>query len=263
MIIFSVEFVKLYLIPDIRRYRIIKKSNEFKGVLMIFTGVLVNFGAVLVGSLIGLFFKNKLNQKYHVALMDGIALGVIAIGVIYAIKTENILVMMISIIIGTILGTLLKFNDGLDALGDNLQKRLKIAGESFSEGFAAASILFCVGSMAIMGCIESGLNNNHTILLTKSIMDGVAAIFLTSALGVGVLFSSFSILIYQGVLTLLASFFAGSLNMSVINEMSAVGGVILLGIAINMLNHKKIKSADMVLSFFLPIALVPLLSLLG
>lgn len=229
---------------------------------MIFTGVLVNSGAILVGSLIGLFFRNKLKQRYQIALMDLIALSVIAIGIIYAIKTENILVMMVSMIIGTLIGTFLKINENLDALGDKLQKRLKITEGSFSQGFAATSILFCVGSMTIMGCIESGLNQSHTILLTKAVIDGVIAIFFASALGVGVLLSSFSVLVFQGTLTLLASFFAKSLNTSVINEMSAVGGVILLGIAVNMLNLKRIKSADMVLSFFMPIAIVPLLSLL-
>lgn len=238
------------------------QKNILKDMFMIFTGVLVNFGAIVAGSLIGMFFKNKLNQKYHVALKDVIALGVIAIGIMYAIKTENILVMMTSIIIGTSLGTLLKLNDGLDVLGDKLQKCLKISEGSFSEGFAATSIFFCVGSMTLMGCVESGLDNNHTILLTKSVIDGVTSIFLASALGVGVLFSSISVLVYQGVLTLLASLAAGRLDMSVVNEMSAVGGVILLGIAINLLNIKKIKSADMALSLFMPIAIVPLLSLL-
>jgi uncharacterized membrane protein YqgA involved in biofilm formation len=114
-----------------------------------------------------------------------------------------------------------------------------------------------------MGSIESGLNQNHTILFTKSILDGVTSVFFASAFGAGVLFSSISVLVYQGALTALASFFAGSLNMTVVNEMSSVGGVILLGISVTMLNLKKIKSADMVLSLFMPIALIPMISLLG
>jgi uncharacterized protein len=117
--------------------------------------------------------------------------------------------------------------------------------------------------MAILGCLESALNQNSGILLTKSIMDGVSSIFLASAMGIGVLFSAFTVLIYQGLLTLLFSLFAGSLDMNVINEISAVGGAILIGIAINMLKLKKIKSADMVISLFLPIAIVPLLKLIG
>jgi uncharacterized membrane protein YqgA involved in biofilm formation len=230
---------------------------------MIFTGVLVNFAAVVAGSLIGLFFKDKLKQRYHTALIDAIALGVAAIGASYTIKTQNILVMMVSLIIGTLAGTFLKINDRLDSFGERMKDRMKIAEGSFSEGFAGASILFCVGSMAILGCIESGLNNNHTILLTKSIMDGVTSIFLASALGAGVLFSAGSVLVYQGILVLLASLLSGLLGADAVNEMSAVGGVILLGIAVNMLGIKKIKAADMVLSLFLPIAVLPLIKLLS
>ena len=227
-----------------------------------FTGVLVNFAAVLAGSIIGLFFKNKLNQKYHVALMDAIALGVIGIGIVYVIQTENILVLIISLILGTLIGTFLKIDDRLEKAGYMLQARLKNNENTFAEGFAGASILYCVGSMTIMGCMDSALNNSNDILFTKSIMDGVSSIFLASAMGLGVLFSAFTILIYQGLLTLLFSLFAGSLDMSVINEISAVGGAILIGIAVNMLKLKKIKTADMVISLFLPIAVVPLIHLL-
>jgi len=229
---------------------------------MIFTGVLVNFAAVAAGSLIGLLFKNKLKQKYQVALVDAIALGVIAIGVSYAIKTQNILVLMVSLIVGTLLGTFFKLNDRLDRLGGRIQQRIKGEAGNFSEGFAGASILFCVGSMTLMGCLESGLNNDHTILLTKSIMDGAGSIFLAATLGVGVLFSSLCVLFYQGLLTLLASLFAGAIPSAAVTEMSAVGGVILIGIAVSMLNLKKIKTADMVLSIFLPIAILPLIQLL-
>jgi len=229
---------------------------------MIFTGVLVNFAAVAAGSLIGLFFKDRLKQKYPAALIDAIALGVVAIGVSYAIKTQNILVLMVSLIIGTLAGTLLKIDDGLDRLGEKLKGRMKITEGSFSEGFAGTSILFCVGSMTLMGCIESGLNNNHTILLTKSIMDGVGSIFFASALGIGVLFSAVTVLVYQGLLVSLASLLSNVLKTTIVNEMSVVGGVILLGIAVSMLGLKKIKTADMVPALFLPIAILPLMNML-
>lgn len=227
-----------------------------------FTGVIVNFGAVLAGSLIGLLFRHKLKENYHTAIMNAIALGVIGIGVMYTIKTQNVLVLIISLIVGTLIGTLLKLDDRLESLGDKLKTRLKSDQDTFSEGFAGASILFCVGSMAILGCLNSALHGDNSILFTKSIMDGVSSLFLASAMGIGVLFSSLSVLVYQGLLTLLFSLFSGSLDMNVVNEISAVGGVILIGIALNMLKLKKIKSADMVISLFLPIAVVPLLKLL-
>jgi uncharacterized membrane protein YqgA involved in biofilm formation len=228
-----------------------------------FLGSFVNFAAIIAGSLLGLFFKNRLNQKYQDALVNAMALGVAGIGITYSIKTGNILVMIVSLLIGTILGTILQIDSGLDKLGVRLQSRLKNTQDGFSEGFAGASILYCVGSMAIMGCIDSGLHQNNDILFTKSLIDAVTSVFLASAMGVGVLFSAFSVLFYEGLLTLFFSLFAGSLDISVINEMSAVGGAILIGIAINMLKIKKIKTADMVISLFVPIAIMPLLNLIG
>lgn len=228
-----------------------------------FTGVLVNFGAVIAGSLIGIFFKGKLNQKYQTALQDVIALGVIGIGVKYIIGTNNPLVLIMSLIMGTLLGTLLKIDDRLDSLGGKLQSKLKSKQETFSEGFAGASILYCVGSMALMGCLQGALESKSDILLTKSIMDGVTSVFLASALGVGVLFSAFSVLIYQGALVLLFHAFAGGIADEAVVEMSAVGGAILIGIAINMLKLKKVKTADMVISLFMPLAVIPLIKLIA
>ncbi len=228
-----------------------------------FLGVIVNFLAVLAGSAVGLFFKNKLKARYQKALTDVIALGVVGVGILYAIKSQNILVMILSLIVGTLLGTLIRIDDRLESLGGKLQSRLKQAGGSFSEGFAGASILFCVGSMAIMGSMSSALSGDHGILFTKSIMDGVTSIFLASTMGVGVLFSAFPVLIYQGLLTFAFSLFAGGLDSAVVNEISAVGGIILFGIAVNMLGLKKVKTGDMALSLFLPIGLLPLLKLLG
>lgn len=234
----------------------------FKKVNM-FTGVLVNFGAVIAGSLIGIFFSGKLNQKYHTALLDVIALGVIGIGVKYIIGTKDPLVLIISLITGTLIGTFIKIDERLDSLGGKLQSKFKSGQETFSEGFAGASILYCVGSMAIMGCLQGSLKEKSDILLTKSIMDGVTSVFLASAMGVGVLFSAFSVLIYQGLLVLLFYAFAGGIADEAVIEMSAVGGAILIGIAINMLKLRKIKTADMVISLFMPLAVMPLIKLLG
>ncbi len=228
-----------------------------------FAGVLVNFATVIAGSLIGLFLKGKVIHKYYSALINVIALGVIGIGITYIIKTDNVLVLMISIILGTLIGTVLRIEDRLENLGDHIQERFKTSGDRFSEGFAAASILFCVGSMTVLGCMDSGIYHSNNILFTKSIMDGVSSMFLASAMGIGVLLSAFTVLIYQGLLTFIFSIFAESLDMSVVNEISAVGGVILIGIAVNMLKIKKIKAADMVISLFFPIGIVPLISLIG
>ena len=228
-----------------------------------FLGVLVNFLAVIAGSIAGLFFKNKLHARYQKALTDVIALGVVGVGITYAVKTQNLLVMILSLIIGTLLGTLIRIDDKLESLGNRLQSRMKVADGSFAEGFAGASILYCVGSMAIMGCLSSALSGDHSILFTKSIMDGVTSVFLASTMGIGVMFSAFSVLLYQGLLTLGFSLFAGGLDSAVVSEISAVGGIILFGIAVNMLGLKKVKTGDMALSLFIPIGLLPLMALLG
>lgn len=228
-----------------------------------FTGVIVNFAAIIACSAIGLFLGNKLKEKYRIALADVIALGTAGIGVMYIIKTQNILVLMLSLILGTLAGTLLKIDDRLERLGNRLQNRLKGKHDTFSEGFASASILFCVGSMAVMGSLESALSGKADILLTKSVMDGVISVFLASAMGLGVLFSAFPVLIYQGALTLLFSLFAGGIDNAVMTEVSAAGGAVLIGIAINMLKLKKIKTADMVVSLFMPLAVMPLLNLIN
>lgn len=228
-----------------------------------FTGVIVNFAAVIACSAIGLLLGNKLKEKYRTALADAIALGTAGIGIMYIIKTQNILALMLSLILGTLAGTLLKIDDRLERLGETLQNRFKGKNDTFSEGFAGASILFCVGSMAIMGSLESALSGKSDILLTKSIMDGVISVFLASAVGLGVLFSAFPVLIYQGALTLLFSLFAGGIDNAVMTEVSAAGGAVLIGIAINMLKLKKIKTADMIVSLFMPIAVMPLLNLIN
>ncbi len=228
-----------------------------------FLGVIVNVLAVVVGGAIGLLFKNALHERYQTALTSAIALGVVGVGVTYVIKTENLLVLILSVIIGTLIGTWIRIDDRLQRLGERMQSRLKQSGGTFAEGFAGASILYCVGSMAIMGCMNSALSGDHAILFTKSVMDGVTSVFLASTLGVGVLFSAVSVLIYQGLLTLGFSLFAGSLSSSLVGEISAVGGIILFGIAINMLQLKKVKTGDMALALFVPIALIPLLNLLG
>jgi len=226
-------------------------------------GVIVNVLAVAVGGAVGLLFRNALHERYQSALTSAIALGVAGVGATYAIKTENLLVMILSIIIGTLLGTWIRVDDRLQRLGERLQHHVRQSGGTFAEGFAGASILYCVGSMAIMGCMNSALSGDHAVLFTKSVMDGVTSVFLASTLGVGVIFSAFSVLVYQGLLTLGFSLFAGSLSNTLVNEISAVGGIILFGIAINMLQLKKVKTGDMALALLMPIGLVPLLNLLG
>ena len=229
---------------------------------MALTGTLVNFGAIIVGGAVGLLFRKGLPQKYMTALMYALGLIVFALGVSYVLASKQVLAVIISVILGTLLGTVLHLNDRLQRLGDMLQGRMKFGDGRFSEGFVTSTLLYCVGAMAITGSIQGGLANDHQVLFLKSVMDGVTAIFLASTLGVGVLFSAIPVLLYQGIIALTAAALSNVLDMAVITEMSAAGGVALMALALNMTEIKKLNVADMLPSIFFPIAILPLVNLL-
>ncbi len=230
--------------------------------------VIVNFGAVAAGSVLGLLLKNKINENLGKALTTIMGLCTMVIGITSAIKTGDLLCMIICLVIGTTIGTLLKITEWFDGLGDKIKEKFFKKGSSnehFTEGFVMASLLFCVGSMAIIGSFEAGVNHDYTIIFAKSIMDGVMAIFFSATMGIGVACSAVTVLVYQGILTLLATWVAPYLADNVITEMSAAGGVMLIGLGLNLTGicEKKIKVADMIISMFLPIAYIPLVGWLG
>jgi uncharacterized protein len=230
--------------------------------MMPLTGTLVNFGAIIAGGALGLIFKKGLKQKYMNAILYAIALVIFALGISYVLKSQQILVVLISLILGTLLGTLLKLNERLQNLGVLMQNNLKFGDGRFSDGFTTCTLLYCVGAMAITGSIQGGLEGDHTIIYLKSVMDGVTAIFFASTLGVGVLFSALPVLIYQGAIALAASLLAPVLDMAVITEMAAAGGVALMALSLNMMEVKKLNVADMLPAIFFPIAILPLVNLL-
>lgn len=227
----------------------------------------INVALVLLGSLLGLLFRNRLSTRFASTLTCALGLCVLGIGVSSMIGTENTLCVIICMVLGTLLGEWLKIEKRMDSLGELLRGRLMHGGGNsrFVEGFVNASVLFCVGAMAINGSLEAGLNGNYTILISKSVIDGVTAITFSSAMGVGVAFSALPILIYEGGLTLLAQLVGGCLGDAVVLEMSAVGGTIIVGIALNMLGlpKEKIRVGNMLPAIFLPIAYIPLAAWLG
>ena len=167
-------------------------------------GTLVNFSAIIIGSIIGLLLKNGVPEKLSNTIMQGLALCVLLIGISGAIKGSNVLLIIISIVIGGFIGELIDLDNLLQKLGDKIETRFKGKGVKISEGFVTASLLFCVGSMAIVGALQSGLEGNHKILFAKSMLDGISSIIFASSLGIGGLLSAFSVLIYQGAITLAA-----------------------------------------------------------
>ncbi len=185
--------------------------------------------------------------------MHGVGLAVILIGLKTALKTDAILMVIISLAIGSFLGELLRVEDRLDQLGNWIGRRLSKDSEGISKGFVSASLLYCVGAMAIIGSMESGLTGNHQTLFAKSILDGIGSVLFASTLGIGVIFSAVSVFIYQGLLTLTASSIKPFLLPEVVSQMSAVGGLLILAIGIGLLEIKKIKIGNMLPAVFIPL----------
>jgi uncharacterized protein len=216
-------------------------------------GTIVNTTAIIAGSLIGLLFKGSIPEKYSKTIMHGIGLAVILIGLKTALKTDDILVIIISLATGSVIGELLCIEDWLERLGKWLGRLVSRDNEGLAKGFVTASLIFCVGAMAIVGSLESGLSGNHQTLFAKSLLDGIGSILFASTLGMGVLFSAVSVFIYQGAITLAASILKQFLIPGVVVQMSAVGGLLILGIGINLLEIKKLKIGNMLPAIFIPL----------
>lgn len=214
-------------------------------------GVLVNVATVLIGGTIGLFLKHGLNEKVKKVVMQAIGLSTIVIGVGSAILTESMLLLILSLVVGGVIGALLKIEDNLEKLGKTIEDRFSSEG-GFAKGFVTCTLLYCVGAMTIVGSLEAGINGDNTTLFIKSILDGVTAIIFTATLGYGVLFSSVSILIIQGSIVLLGKQIEPFLTEQIINEVSAVGGVLILGIGFNLLEIKKIQVGDLLPAILIP-----------
>lgn len=224
-------------------------------------GTLVNTAAIIAGSLLGLLLKGGIPESYNKTIMKAVALAVVLIGVLNAIKTEQLLLVIFSMAIGSLLGEILKIEDALEKLGLLLEQRFAGSGGAVAEGFVTSSLLFCVGAMAIVGSLESGLSGNHQTLFAKSVLDGISSIVLASSMGIGVLLSSVTVLIYQGAIALGASALQPYLGTAVIREMSAVGGLLILAIGFNMLDLPKIKVGNMLPAIFIPLLYYMLLPL--
>ena len=223
----------------------------------------INMATVLVGSLIGIFFSSRIKEKYIQTIFAAIALCTAAIGVMSAVKTQHIIVVIVCLVIGSVIGEALRLDDRIENAGTWLNGKLfrgREGSSRFAEGFVSASILFCVGSMTIMGSLEAGIRGDYSIILAKSVLDLISSMAFGAAMGIGVTFSIFVILVDQGGITLLAGLAAPYLSDIVVTEMSAIGGVMLIGMAINMLelSDKRIRLANMLPAIFLPIIYFPL-----
>ena len=219
-------------------------------------GTLVNTAAVLVGSCIGLLFRKGLPERFGQVIMKGLGLCVMYIGVKGALKGENEIIAILSIAVGAVIGELLRLDERLEKLGGWIERKCKkreADKTSVTEGFVSASLLFCVGAMTILGSLESGISGDHSTLFLKSILDFTCSIIYASTLGYGVIFSAATVLVIQGSITLLAGWIAPVLTETVILEMSCVGSILIIGLALNMLGITKLKTMNYVPAIFLPL----------
>ena len=238
------------------------------------TGTLVNAAAILVGSLLGMLLtwlaghfstllpagSTLLAERLKNIIMQGVALCVMYLGISGCLEGNNSLIAILSMVLGALIGELLDLDKRIRSLGDWVQKRTEHlvtnGGQaSISEGFVTASLLFCVGAMAIVGALQDGLTGDHSTLFAKSLLDGISSIVFGASLGLGVAFSAVAILLYQGSISLMASFLQPYLGDAVIAEMTCVGSLLIVALSLNMLGLTKIKVMNLVPAIFLPILL--------
>ena len=232
------------------------------------TGTLINIVAVLVGGGLGTILGSRLPARMRETVMHGIGLVTLMVGVHLTLETQNTLIVLGSILIGAILGEWWRIDAGLEALSARLRERVsrRLSAKSlqhFSEGFVTASLVFCVGPMTVLGSIQDGLTGDFTLLAIKSLLDGFTALAFASTLGVGVLFSALTILVYQGGLSLLAGLAQNALTAPMIAEMTATGGVLILAIGLLLLDIKRIRVANLLPALAIAPAIVALLTALG
>jgi uncharacterized protein len=231
-------------------------------------GTLINSGAIVIGGVIGLLLGTRLNDKIKQTVMNGLGLFTFAYALSLFLKTQNALVVLGSLLVGILLGEWWKIEEGLGRLAEWLEKRFNSkssseATDKFIKGFLASTLIFCIGPMAILGSIEDGLTGNINTLVVKSVMDGFAAMAFTSSLGVGVLFSAFMVLLYQGSITLLSAQVQAIAAPLMMTELTATGGVILMGLAVSgLLEIKKIRTASFLPALVIAPLIVFLLSLI-
>ncbi|WKZ51309.1 MAG: DUF554 domain-containing protein [Anaerolineales bacterium] len=221
------------------------------------TGTLLNVAAVLVGGFVGLFFGARIPERFKSTVIAGMGLFTLALGAQMFLNTQNPLIVLGALILGALLGEWWRIEDGLHNFGALLEKRFakddSAEGSArFIRGFLAASLLFCVGPMTILGSIQDGLAGNYELLAVKSVLDGFAALAFASTLGVGVLFSSVVVLVYQGGISLLAVQLSAFVTEPMMTEMSAAGGVLLLGLALSsMMEIKRMRVGNFLPALFI------------
>ena len=240
--------------PDDGRHGGAGYYRRWRSCTMILTGALVNGGAIVVGGLLGTFGGKLMPEKMRQTVLGATALVSMGIGISGAIGSSNQLIPILSLVIGAVIGELLHIDDGVTRAGDWLQKKFGKMGP-ITDGFVSGSLVFAVGAMAVMGSLDSGLKNDHGILLAKSVIDFAGSVAFASSMGIGIVFSGLSVLAVEGVMTLLASLLTGVLTDAVITEISVTGSLLIIGIGLNVLGLTKLRIMNMTPALLLPVLL--------
>ena len=228
-------------------------------------GVIINVAAVLAGGTLGLLLGGRVPQRLRETIMQGLALCILLIGAQGALETANVLAVIVCMVAGGLLGKALDIEKRLESLGALAERKFAHGGQNgrFAQGFITASLLFCVGAMAVVGSLNAGLTGDNSTLIAKAALDLVTAVFFAAALGPGVLLAAAAVLVYQGAIALMAGWLAPVLTDAIVTEMSAVGGLLIMGLSFNMLGMAKIRVGNLLPAIFLPILYFPIANWIG
>ena len=218
-------------------------------------GTIINVFAIIVGCSIGLLFHKSFPERIIKSVFQIIGLFTLMLGLSMAIKGQEILILIFSLVLGTIIGSVFDLDAKFLKISKYIQVKIKVKNDKFTEGITTAFLLFCMGSMTFLGAFEEGLGGKPNLLLAKSVLDGFSSIALSAGLGIGVMFSIIPLLIFQGVLTLLAAYLENYFTNSIITELTATGGILLLGLGLNILEIKEIKVMNMLPSLLIVVVL--------
>jgi uncharacterized membrane protein YqgA involved in biofilm formation len=208
-------------------------------------GTLVNVGTIVAGSMLGIIFGQRLPRRVVTVVFHGIGLFTTGLGVTMFLESQWLIVVVLSLLFGGIAGGAIKLEERIESLSESIKHKFRFKDERFTEGLITSFLLFCMGSLTILGAMDEGIGNGSELLITKSVLDGFSSMALAAALGIGVLFSVIPLFIYQGGITLLSMWLGDFFAQSVVNELTATGGVLLIGLGINLLKIAKIKVTDL------------------
>jgi len=228
----------------------LKKSTKGEVNLI---GVLSNSIAIVFGGILGIIIGDKVKEEYSETILKGLGIAIVILGIQSSIKMDNTLIVLTSLALGSLIGEIVNIEGKMESFSEKVEKKLGEKAQGFSEGFMTATFMYCVGSFSILASIQAGAMGDNSILYTKAVLDGIISIILASILGIGVVFSAISVFIYQGLITLLSSFFETLMTPVIINDMNSVGGILIICIGLKAAKMIDVRVGNMLPALFLPV----------